>query len=1168
MRLRDGALRYSATDVSNFASCRHLTDLELAAVAGLVSRPHQHGLGLEALAERGTDHERRVLQGFRDRGWSVVEVDEPDDAVAQQVTRVALERGADVVYQGVLQTGPRYGRPDFLVRAALLGGGDGHEVVDAKLARSAKAAAVLQATFYSRQLAEVQGEAPKHLHLALGDRRLVPFRVAALAAYERQVDAMFRDATAAEPAFPVVDTYPDPNEHCVSCRWSRTCATRRRGDDDLSLVAGISARQRGALQAAGIPTRRALAAAETLTAVDGAGSEGLERLRAQARLQVAAEDDGRPRWELIAPERDSDGALVPDRGLLALPEPAPGDLFFDIEGARFWSDDAGEFGLQYLFGIVDSAELDDAETPVYHAFWATDRASEKRAFQAVIDFIAERVATRPGAHVYHYNHYEPTTMGHLADAHQTRTEVLGRLMGRHATREDEVDDLLRREVFVDLYRVVRQGVRASVESYSIKRLEPLCGFRRSVELAALNEEMIRFEVDLDRGHAVLDSPRAETVRGYNEDDCRSTLALRDWLEACRGELAASLGDPLPRPTVPERPVTTADADVVALHDRLLDGLPDDVRARSDVGSARALLADLLDYFRRDDKPMWWRYFHLRGLTDEQLLEQPDAMSGMRFAGTGEPVKKSTVFLYEFPEQEHGIRPGDTVDDPRLESGGRYDVHSVDESASTIGLLRSAARHTLPHPTALIPFDHVPRPHHAAALRELAVQLLDDGLSPRLTAVMDLLLRRLPRTSGRAPLPVDPPDIVGSAVALCGGLRDSMLPVQGPPGAGKTYLGVEQILALVDAGARVGITAGSHAVIGHLLAALDDAATARGRPITIGQRAPKGSTGHHPGAQRLTDTGAAVAALASGDLQVVGATTWLWANPDLRDAVHTLVVDEAGQIGLADTLAASLAASNLVLLGDPLQLSNVSQGTHPPGCAVSALEHVLGDAATMPDDRGVFLDRTRRMHPAITRFISEAFYEDRLQGIEGLERQAILSDGPVSGSGLRLVDVVHSGNGNAAPEEADVVARLVADLLRRRWRQADDTVLPLTPADILVVTPFNAQIRLIDRALGAAGISGIAVGTVDRFQGREAAAVVYSMASSTAADAPRGLEFLYDPHRLNVAVSRARCLAVLVSSPDLARATCRTPRQIELVSALCRFRELAEPVSLNLAAEVL
>ena len=493
MKFAGERLRLSASDVANFVACQHRTRLDLLAARGALRQVRQFDLGFQDLVRRGEAHELTVLERFRADGRSITEVSQrPDaDAEAARATLEAIRGGTDVIYQGVLlgaspDAGTALlGRPDFLVRAGLLPAPDGqprpgglhYEVVDAKLARTAKARAVAQTAFYSHLLAALQGVPPRWMHLALGQGDLTPLKVGDYAAYERQARRALGTFIAADPGHnPPKDPYPEPVEHCVICRWDDLCKDRRRRDDDLSLVAGITKDQRRTLKTAGVSTRRGLASLDVLPGGNAVSRPSLEGARRQARLQVASEDAGRIRYELLDPERDVAGALLTNRGLLALPESASGDLFFDIEGARYYSEDSKEFGLQYLFGVVDTADTDARGRPRYTQIWAFDRPGEKRAFEELVDFITERRRRHPGLHVYHYNHYEPTSVDHLTELHGTRQEAVGRLMGRFATREDEVDDLFRRGVFVDLYRVVRQGVRAGVESYSIKRLEPLVGY--------------------------------------------------------------------------------------------------------------------------------------------------------------------------------------------------------------------------------------------------------------------------------------------------------------------------------------------------------------------------------------------------------------------------------------------------------------------------------------------------------------------------------------------------------------------------------------------------------------------------------------------------------------------------------------------------------------------
>jgi predicted RecB family nuclease len=1175
MKITDGQVRFSASDLSNFLACRHVSRLDILAAAGRLKPAREYDAGFDKLLERGEKHEQNVLERFRAGGHEVVEIPRVfgQETEAAQATRDAIRSGVAVIYQGALRRDPANGAPallgfpDFLVRTGLLPSEDGmraakpgtYEVVDAKLARSAKARAVLQTAFYSALLADEQGATPEFMHLALGGGTFSSFRLADYAAYERRIRRELATFVAEDTGeLPPVSPYPEPVEHCAICRWSTDCESRRRLDDDLSLVADMPTSQRLALKAVDVSTRRGFASLSELPVIGQGNRASLATSQLQAQLQVRSEDAGHLEYELLDPDRDKEGALVANRGLLALPEPCAGDLFFDIEGARYYTEDDHEFGLQYLFGIVDTADVDASGTPRYTEIWAFDRAGEKRAFEELIDFITDRRKVNPGLHVYHYNHYEPTSIEQLASLHETRREAVGRLMGRFATHEEAVDDLFRRGVFVDLYRVVRQGFRAGVESYSIKRLEPLVGYRRAVELRDATTHLIALEQALDEGRADAKAD-ARVVAAYNEDDCRATLALRDWLEARRPELAKKLGSDVPRPVVEAEPASTGDPEIVELHAKLLDGVPEDETTRTSEQGARALLADLLDYFRRDNKPAWWQYFHVRdNLNDAERLHEREAISGLTFIGTAGPEKKSTLFEYSFPPQEHGSP--DTVEDPA--TGQRWPVYAIDDARGVITLKRGPTRLGDPHPAAVIsPGPEYSKALHTGQLKELARQLLraPNASWPHSPAV-DLLLRRPPRLGGGEAAPLMQPGETATDAArrLMMTLTASVLPIQGPPGTGKTYTGVQQILGLVRSGRKVGVTANSHAVICHLLDELAKAAEGIHQAVRIGQKPAAASTSL---CRAAVDAGlvfksnaAIAAALADVRVDVVGGTTWVWADPAMADSVDVLFVDEAGQMCLADALAVSHAAGNVVFLGDPMQLAQPSQGSHPPGSDVSALEHVLGAASTMPPEAGLFIAQTRRMHPEICEFTSDTFYEGRLTGIAALEHQAIVGGGEWSGAGIRIAEVVHHGNSNASSEEATRVATIVAELLTMRWRDKGRNERPMTVDDVLIVTPYNAQIREIEQALLKTAVGGVKVGTVDKFQGRQAPAVIYSMASSSADDAPRGLEFLFDLHRLNVATSRAQALAIIVASPDLVRVFCRTPRQMLLANALCRAWE--------------
>ena len=1161
MKFVQSHLLFSATDLSNFLACPHLTRLSRAVALGEEGPPRKFDdPGLEVLQKRGEEHERAYLERLKAAGKTVVEVPEPSResglGYAERweryaaATLEAMRSGADVLFQAGLCDGTWLGKADFLVRVEEPSGlgAWSYEVVDTKLAREAKGGALLQVLLYAGLLEKAQGRRPRHVHLALGgpEAREAVFRVAEYDAYFRSIRDRFlaHVGGAGSGALPVA---PDPVEHCDICAWRVRCKGERRSVDHLSLVAGIHGRHRDALRGRGIDTMASLAgtALPLDPPLEGAGESAVERVRDQARIQVEGRRRDETIHELLEP-------VVAGEGLAALPEPSPGDLFFDIEGDRF----AFVHGLEYLLGWVD----DDG---AYSALRALDRDAERAAFESFVDMLMARWERWPELHVYHYNHYETTALKKLA--------------GLHGTRETEVDRLLRGEVFVDLYRVVRQGLRASVEKYSIKDLEPLYGLEREVALREAGSALAHFEAWLELGQGSVDGDEAaeallEQVVGYNRDDCVSTLRLRDWLESQRLELERRTGEAVPRPEpgdgAASENVAEEDEEVARLVAGLTANVPGEEAERTPEEHGRWLLAQTLGFHRREDRSFWWQYFEWLGMSAEDLLDDSSALGGLVYEGVVEEVKQSRVHRYRFPVQEHRIKRGRKSKDPATQ-GGVGEVIRIDDSKRFIDIKRGKTNDA-PHPEALIPHEYFDPEEQQKSLRRLADVVCDEGLGDGSSrrAASDLLLRRPPRC-GQEPgsaLAGDEEESLDAARRLALSLDRSVLPVQGPPGSGKTYTGARMILALLAAGKRVGITATSHKVITNLLDAVCEAADqaeARGEPVSLRgiQKASGGGCGDGR-IEAAGDNESVFDALADGAANLAAGTAWLWSREDAAGSVDVLFVDEAGQFSLANALAVSQAGASLVLLGDPAQLEQPQQSTHPPGSDASALDHLLAGATTMPSERGLFLARTWRLHPEICAFTSEIYYGERLRpkGGAGLERQALIGDDELAGSGLRYVPVSHEGNQNESEEEARAVAALVDRLLgdgggRRQWRDRHGVEHALTLDDIRVVAPYNAQVS----ALAARLPEGAQVGTVDKFQGQEAPVVIYSTASSSPDDAPRGMGFLYSPNRLNVATSRARCIAIMVGEPSLFSPDCRTPEQMRMANGFCRFRELAAEV---------
>ena len=1132
----------SATAIANFLTCQHLTALDRAEAAGELKKEFFPDPGLDLLIQLGLEHEQAYLKGLREQGLGIVEIPtETSRADAVAATIAALHEGVDVVYQPVFVDGDSYGRADFVKRVdkpSKLGNWS-YEVIEAKLARSTKVRAVIQLCHYSLLLSKIQGADPDWMHVVLGGGTLPEkFLTSQYLAYFRKIKREYEEASGCSKS-----TYPEPNEHCRVCDWYGRCDRQWRDDDSLTLVANISRNQRKALGEREISTLTALAelALPVTPKIERIGKQALLNIREQARVQLAGRNSTQPVYEFLEP-------IEPERGLAKLPVPSVADIFLDFESAPFAFGD----GLEYLFGIITISRAPSPDL-IYEATWALNRAEEKKAFEKFMTWVMERWAANPEMHIYHYAPYEQT--------------AIKRLAGRHSCFVDEIDRLLRGGVFVDLFQVVRQGLRASVESYSIKKLERFYGFTRDRALPEATRALESLEAFFSLGETKVDlGVVRDTVEEYNRDDCVSALRLREWLEGLRIEVEARTGISVPRPapkdSAPSEKVATESEEIVILTRRLLVNVPEDEteRAGNEQAQAQWLLANLLDWNRREAKSTWWEYYRLLELSDSELQEDKNALGGLEYVGSVETDKQRLVHQYSFPPQNHAIDRAKNVVDPRTEKGvGKITL--IDDLQGQIHIRRLAKVQT-PHPAALISCDIIGADELRDSLLRLASWVVENGItaSGSFQAARDLLLRRPPNLSGETieSTRAKSEDLTETSKQLALALDHSVLPIQGPPGSGKTYIGARMILELVQNGRRVGITATSHKVICNLLKEVCKAARKSEFSLRIIQKVTDKADGFKDEMVTVTTKNEDVpAALASGEAQVAAGTAWLWAREEMANSVDVLFVDEAGQVSLAYALAASQGAGSLVLLGDPQQLDQPVKGVHPPGTDISALAHLLNGQTTIGDEQGLFLDETWRLHPDVCDFTSEVFYEGRLVSRQENQSQKIHAEAPLGGTGLRFAPTIHSGNQNESPEEVARVNSLVRGLLDSNptWTDRDGVTKPITIEDILVVAPYNAQVSALRKSLP----NEVRVGTVDKFQGQEAPVVIYSMATSTPEDAPRGMEFLYSSNRLNVATSRAQCVTVLVASPALFQVQCKTPRQMELANAFCRYLEMTRSI---------
>ncbi len=1164
--------------------------------------PENEDAMLERAARLGDAHEARVLaaylaefgEGIAGAPGGVVELPArtgmSHEALTElaELSRHALLGGADIVFQatfydpGMRPAGDSdpaigfVGFADFLARTP----GGAYEVQDSKLARRAKVTALMQLAAYAEQLERIGVPVALEAVLVLGDGARSRHRLADIAPVfrarrerlhqillerAREVGPDGTRASAAPVAWGAAGVMV-----CGRCEVCEPEVVRTR---DPLLIAGLRGTQRERLLVAGFGTIDAVAAAlPAISAgevqVPGISQPALERLAAQAQAQVDAVPGEPPPVRVI------------DAGALrAIPRPNPGDLFFDFEGDPMYRepgpDETARWGIDYLFGMIDAHEQ-------FMAFWAHDLDAERRALEQFLRFVAERRRQYPEMRIYHYASYE-------------RTHLLG-IAARHGVGEEEIDQLLREHVLVDLYPIVRSALRVGSRSYSIKKLEPLymgeelrdesgvTNAGQSVVEYAEASALLRSDAQAERAEG---QRRLDAIADYNRYDCVSTLRLRDWLL----RIAEAHGV-LPPPSAEASPDgdAVAPTSTVGVALAMHASLADDPRDRK----AAALAGSAIDYHRREQKSFWWAHFarlvdpmedwaetrdvlvvdaERSGVTADWYVPTRGRSERRHLRLCGELAPGSTLraggdayVLYDFPAPfiDRGAAPG-------ARSAQRVTILEADADGVTV----TETLRPRTDPYALLPIALVPGPPpnpggQPAAIGEWGAELaraLDAGYFLA-DPVVDIIRRVPPRLVGGRPLVppgsdealaaaggFDEARTIGAVVATLRQLDRSALAVQGPPGTGKTYLAARVIRILIERyGWCIGVVAQSHRVVENVL---DGVVEAGVPPAQVGKVPQRGAVdqGEH-GYTRVPQNGHLNFVTRHREAArgcVIGGTAWDFSNTSRfeRRGLDLLVIDEAGQFSLAPTIAASVAAQRLLLLGDPQQLPQVSQGSHPEPVDASALGWLLGEHETIPEGRGYFLAETRRMRPELTEVVSELAYEWRLVAHSTAALRTVTGAGP---AGLIWHPVVHTGNSTSSPEEAEEVVRIVRETLGGRIDEPGEEERPLTQDDLIVVAAYNAQVECLVHALAEAGFERVRVGTVDKFQGQEAVIAIVSLAASSPEDVPRGLEFLLMRNRLNVAISRAQWAAHLVSSEGLGRGL---PGTAEGVAALSGYLRLTE-----------
>ncbi|QMT59466.1 helicase [Legionella sp. PC997] len=1129
MYIHSNQLVFSPSDLTQFMESPFVSWIEHLAVVhpNLLPPPDESDKLIDVLQYLGHQHELELLAFFEKQGLSVANLFQHPNSY--EATLTAMKDGIEVIYQAHLQLLPFQGYADFLIKTTGKSrfGEYNYEVLDTKLARSVKPGFLLQLCCYAEMLEAMQGCRTEYLTVVLGNKEQKRFRTADFFYYYQNLKHQF---LLAQQNFDPT-ACPDPAASKSWGRWSTYAEELLINADHLIQVATITAAQIKKLYSAGIKTMTALAHAEC-SWVKGIKPDRFARLQAQAKIQKKSMGKDSPLYKILP--------HVPGhkQGLALLPFGSSHDVFFDIEG--FPLEDGG---LEYLWGV---AYFDDQGQRQYKDFWAHNSEQEKESFQAFIKWVFQRWKEDPQMHIYHYANYE--------------VSACRRLMGRYGVCEEEVDQLLRNEVFVDLYKIVKASLIIGEPRYSIKNVEHLYRSKRDTEVGSGGDSVVVYEQwrENSDGENWQTSKILNDIRDYNIDDCYSTLELVDWLRARQQEQGISyLGKTEPV----ELEVKKELGERIQLRDRLLANA-ERLKAEGNLSLAKIhlILAWSIEFHRREAKPVFWRMFERLGLTGEELLDDIDCLAYCRRTPKPpyKPTPKSRTLAYEYffdPEQEFkGGAQQYFILGKETEEGKTVTVNYYEKDSDLEhGIIVLQMKNGVDDPITLIPNEYVD-PHSIPDAIAKQAALFEQGLLEH-TAILDFLNRSYPRIKnhpqGLAIAPSHhPEERLEELVRAVLNLNNSYLTLQGPPGAGKTYTGKHLIAELIQRGKKVGISSNSHKAINNLL-------------VSTADYCRKNGIKGHFACTRNTDgniKASDIAVLENKEVVhfikpgcVVGTTAWGFSREELAGAFDYLFIDEAGQVSVANLIAMSRATHNIVLMGDQMQLGQPSQGCHPEESGLSILEYLLHTTPTIPDSMGVFLGTTYRMHPAVNQFISHAIYESKLETAPGNEHQLIVIPPGYQGlltkeAGIIPVPVIHEGNTQASDEEVQQIVLLTKELLGRTFQDKNGSQKEISWEDILFVAPYNHQVNKLKNALGEQA----KVGSVDKFQGQEAPIVFLSMCASNANESPRGLGFLFDKNRINVAISRAQCLAIVVYSPFLLEATPTNIEQIAMMNVFCQL----------------
>jgi len=1128
MKIKNNKFFVSPSDLNNFVACKY-TVLNEIKYHNKEIRKSPDRANDKLWKEMGVEHEKRHYKILKEKYKKSItiksdlnEKDRFDETVR------AIQKGYDLIYHAYLIDDNLRGEADFLIKCDTKSdlGDYSYEVYDTKITRNLKPRHITQITAYSDVLGKIQKVLPEKMYLIDGSDEYHSFKTIEyidLFNHSKKEFIKFLSNTSKEKI------YPEKCSYCNLCDWKDECDKTWENDNYINLVAGSNKSQIEKLKKNKIRTVEQLSKTK-LTAIDlKINAESFKKIQLQAQLQEEKRNTGEDKIVIL----DSDFG----KGFYKLPKPDEGDVFFDIEGYPRM-----DRPFEYLHGLYykDKGKLK------FKDLWAKNynKESEKNIFIELINFLEKRFVEYPNAHIYHYASYEKRAIRELATSYSSEFPK-GDIVN---------DDLLRKEKYVDLFSIVSQSIRTSERDLSLKSIEKFYNFKRKADIVKADDSVIKY----DNWIATKNEKYKQDIIKYNEEDCISTYLLREFLVKNKPEnidwfvkqeeVTKEGEEPNKYRRKASNKLSREEVEV-DLNNRL------EKKKNKTNKKFVENLKNFIGFHWKSNKPEFWEVFDRAEKTHLELEDDTECIANSVLINDKPKVtEEGFIYSYRFNDQNYKQKEGKSAFDAH-QIKGLGTIYSIEENfpdKNIVKILVSKRRKNIEMPSLLTLGNTMPpqvHQHDQALNKFLEDYILNDGENYK--SIMDMLERKEPdikNIKSGSILIEENKDLITQSIEIVKNLNNSYLTIQGPPGTGKTYTSAKIIIELMKVGKKVGITSNSHEAIKTLLIAIEQQAVDQNYEF-IGMRKSKSSDKHEWKFIRNVTTGKP---LNMDSYSLFAGTSWFFVDPRMNKTLDYLFIDEAGQVALGTTIANATSADNLVLIGDQMQLSQPMRAKHEGYARKSSLDFILEDDDTISTDKGVFLNVTRRLNKKICNYISTSFYDSRLTSDPITETRSVnLKLDPIKDEGLFYVPIDHSGCSQRSDEEADLVEKVFNKIVNKQYKSENITG-KISAKDIMVVAPYNAQANNIRERLKKKFKDDVRVGTIDLFQGQEAKVVLISMTTSDVESLPRHKDFFFSRNRLNVAISRAECVAIIIFNQNLLLASASNIKEMKLINSFCKL----------------